>query len=602
MPKISELAAAASAADGDQLPANQAGTTRRITVAQVRAGLASATHTHTIADVASLQASLDAKQPIDADLTALAANSANGLWARTGNGTGAARSIAAGPGISVANGDGVAGNPTVSLNFTLANIPQSGATPGQVLKWNGTAWAPANDETATGGGGVSSVGLSLPAQFSVTGSPVTSSGTLTAAWTNQAQNTVLAGPATGGAGAPGFRALVAADLPVQAVQTSRQVIAGTGLSGGGDLSADRTLALTGQALALHSLGTNGIVARTGSGTVAARTLTAGQGISITNGDGVAGNPTVSLNLTLADIPQSGASVGQVLKWNGTAWAPATDQTGGGGGGGGAAPAIISASATATYQATGLTGDTVIKLTLGGNTAISAPTFTGLAPSSVYLVRYELSAADTTRTPSFIGFTLAAGVDPVRPMPAGSSLFIETEAHTDGTGAVTLHRLIGVYDPAGEPDATIDPTADYIAFSDASDGGRPKRARFDAVRDMAGRPATVRFDIPNPSARTEVLIDYNIAIGTITSVLAYTDIGNVTVNVQIADHDGTLAPTGAASITGMSAIAASPTRTFVTATGANTMQKTGATDRVLLVTMSGVSGSPTRLVLEFQVTS
>jgi hypothetical protein len=328
MPKISELPAATSAADADQLPANQGGTTRRLTVAQLRAGLASAAHTHSIAEVANLQTALDAKQPIDSDLTALANNTANGLWARTGNGTGAARSIAAGSGIAVANGDGVAGNPTVSLNFTLANIPQGGATAGQVLKWNGTSWAPANDETATGGGGVSSVGLSLPGQFNVTGSPVTSSGTLTAAWANQAQNAVLAGPASGGPGAPAFRALAAADLPAAAVQTSRQVASGTGLTGGGDLSADRTLALTGQALALHTLGTNGVIARTGAGTVAARSIAAGTGITVTNGDGVAGNPTVSLNFTLANIPQGGATTGQVLKWNGSAWAPANDETGG----------------------------------------------------------------------------------------------------------------------------------------------------------------------------------------------------------------------------------------------------------------------------------
>ena len=64
-----------------------------------------------------------------------------------------------------------------------------------------------------GGGGVSSVGLSAPAQFTVTGSPVTTTGTLALAWNNQNANLVLAGPATGEAAAPTFRALVAADIP-----------------------------------------------------------------------------------------------------------------------------------------------------------------------------------------------------------------------------------------------------------------------------------------------------------------------------------------------------------------------------------------------------
>ena len=51
--------------------------------------------------------------------------------------------------------------------------------------------------------------------------------------------------------------------------------------------------LVGQSLALHTLGTNGLIARTGSGTVAGRTITAGTGITIANGDGVSGNPTIT---------------------------------------------------------------------------------------------------------------------------------------------------------------------------------------------------------------------------------------------------------------------------------------------------------------------
>jgi hypothetical protein len=79
--------------------------------------------------------------------------------------------------------------------------------------WNGSAWEQASGVTATGGGGtVTSVGLSLPAIFTVTGSPVTAAGTLTAALASEAANTVLAGP-TGSAGVPTFRTLVAADVP-----------------------------------------------------------------------------------------------------------------------------------------------------------------------------------------------------------------------------------------------------------------------------------------------------------------------------------------------------------------------------------------------------
>lgn len=60
---------------------------------------------------------------------------------------------------------------------------------------------------------VTSVGLSLPNIFTVSGSPVTSSGTLTASLASQTANTFLAAP-SGSAGAPSFRAIVAADIPM----------------------------------------------------------------------------------------------------------------------------------------------------------------------------------------------------------------------------------------------------------------------------------------------------------------------------------------------------------------------------------------------------
>lgn len=63
-----------------------------------------------------------------------------------------------------------------------------------------------------GTGTVASVALSLPNIFSVSGSPVTSSGTLTGTLASQTANYVFAAPA-GSAGTPSFRALVAGDIP-----------------------------------------------------------------------------------------------------------------------------------------------------------------------------------------------------------------------------------------------------------------------------------------------------------------------------------------------------------------------------------------------------
>lgn len=68
-------------------------------------------------------------------------------------------------------------------------------------------------ERGLASGSVTSVGLSLPAELTVSGSPVTGSGTLSATWANENANQVFAGPSSGGATTPSFRALVSADLP-----------------------------------------------------------------------------------------------------------------------------------------------------------------------------------------------------------------------------------------------------------------------------------------------------------------------------------------------------------------------------------------------------
>jgi len=62
-------------------------------------------------------------------------------------------------------------------------------------------------------GTVTSVSLTAPAIFSVTGSPVTGAGTLALTLANATTNYIFAGPASGGAAAPTFRAMVTGDLP-----------------------------------------------------------------------------------------------------------------------------------------------------------------------------------------------------------------------------------------------------------------------------------------------------------------------------------------------------------------------------------------------------
>lgn len=75
----------------------------------------------------------------------------------------------------------------------------------------------------SGGGGsgtVTSVGMTVPSFLSVSGSPITTNGTLAVSLATQAANLVFAGPSTGAAAAPTFRALVAADLALAAAPPS----------------------------------------------------------------------------------------------------------------------------------------------------------------------------------------------------------------------------------------------------------------------------------------------------------------------------------------------------------------------------------------------
>lgn len=62
---------------------------------------------------------------------------------------------------------------------------------------------------------VTSVGLAVPTSiFSISGTPITSTGTFTVALLTKTANTFFAGPIVGGAAAPAFRAIDPSDLPV----------------------------------------------------------------------------------------------------------------------------------------------------------------------------------------------------------------------------------------------------------------------------------------------------------------------------------------------------------------------------------------------------
>lgn len=104
------------------------------------------------------------------------------------------------------------------IRGTVPNTSGSGGsavTPSALGVPNPSLTAAAGKGGGAGGvGTVTSAGLSSPAEFTVSGSPVTTAGTLTFTKATQSANTVWAGPTSGAAAQPTFRSLVSADLPL----------------------------------------------------------------------------------------------------------------------------------------------------------------------------------------------------------------------------------------------------------------------------------------------------------------------------------------------------------------------------------------------------
>jgi hypothetical protein len=116
------------------------------------------------------------------------------------------------------------------------------------------------------------------------------------------QNGVTVQTTTGamaGAGALNYPFLTVGST--SGLTNARQIAAGSGLSLT-DNGAGSTLQinLTGAALSLNSSPT-GIQVKTGSNTLTGRTLAVNAGLSITNGDGVAGDPTIGLGAVLSNV-------------------------------------------------------------------------------------------------------------------------------------------------------------------------------------------------------------------------------------------------------------------------------------------------------------
>jgi hypothetical protein len=151
--------------------------------------------------------------------------------------------------------------------------------------------------------------------------------------------------------------------------------------------------------ALAAFNTNGLLAQTADNTFAGRTITNGGLLTVTNGDGVAGNPTVAVDeATTAQVRANTAD--KVLS---------TDQTW-------AAGAYVALTDAATVDVDLATGIN-FSLTIGGNRTLGAPSNTKDGQAGEIIITQDGTGSRTLAYHA--NWKFAGGSDPVLSTAAGA---------------------------------------------------------------------------------------------------------------------------------------------------------------------------------------
>jgi hypothetical protein len=199
---------------------------------------------------------------------------------------------------------GLAPRGAVQASDIIPIMPAGGA---QLMQTTvGAIIAPAS---AGATGTVQSVNLNLPGAFTCTGGPITASGTISCALANESANSFLAGPASGGAAAPSFRAIQIADLFGGAGASSS-----TFLRGDGAWATAGAGSVTSVGLSLPTIFAVSGSPVTGSGTLMGALVSEMANAFFAAPNGSSGTPTFRLMAT-ADLPASGVTAGVYVSPN-----------------------------------------------------------------------------------------------------------------------------------------------------------------------------------------------------------------------------------------------------------------------------------------------
>jgi hypothetical protein len=165
-----------------------------------------------------------------------------GAWNSNGTGTVSSVDISVPADMFTVSGNPITTAGTITLTKLLQAPNRIFAGPAFGVSLGNPTFRPmVPADLPAGTGTVTSVGLSAPAEFTVSGSPVIGTGTLTFTKNNQNANLFYAGPSSGGAAAPTFRALTAADIPAgTGLQTLAQVLTQGNATGATAINVQQT--------------------------------------------------------------------------------------------------------------------------------------------------------------------------------------------------------------------------------------------------------------------------------------------------------------------------------------------------------------------------